>query len=229
MIEGAPDSTVLGALNERGISMMPAMGMNKNRWYDKDPHAAHAMELLQTFPPAVQTIIAKGVSLLADKEFKVIEMAKTYRTLGRDKVLSLHKAQRKLRRMDENPAVYKAVVHMSILSPAAQNFMVLCILELLELIGQYLKLCKQYVEVPKEDEVIKLTKAYVEEGSEEAVTFLKKIETAFIQKVQTRTKGRTKPKEPEAEDPSKAGSSPDTKIKVETSDRSGGMKIRDNM
>jgi hypothetical protein len=69
----------------------------------------------------------------------------------------------------------------------------------------------------------------VEEGSEDAMTFLKKIETAFIQKVQTRTKGRTKPKEPESEDATKAGPSADTKIKVETSDRSGGMKIRDNM
>lgn len=157
--------------------------LQKNRWYDQSMLTSRAVDLLETFPPAIQSIVARGISMLADKEFRVNEMMKSYRSLGRDKVLSLYKSKRRLRSMDEDASVHKALNHLSILSQEGQEFMAARILELMSLIAQYLKACKSYSQDPNEDEIMAMTQTYVAEGSKEALAFLVTLENTFLKKV----------------------------------------------
>ena len=40
----------------------------RNRWYDKDPSLSRSIDILESFPPEMQAIVAEGVIVLAERE-----------------------------------------------------------------------------------------------------------------------------------------------------------------
>jgi hypothetical protein len=186
------------------------------RWYDKRPITAKAMELLESFPAEIQSIVSKGVLELAEKEYKVNEMVKSYKTLGKEKILGLYMSKRKLRSMDEIPMVHKVITHLYVLAPEAQDFMAEKIIEMMSVITQYMKTCQEYEAEPKDEEIIDLTHQYVALKNDQVQAFLAKLETQFLQKVKNRGKKK------------RVVLSKDSGS-VNITDRGGGMKIRGDM
>ncbi len=158
------------------------------RWYDKHPLTSSAMTILQEFPKEIQTIIAHGVIELTNSEFKANELLRSYKNLGRDKVVQLYLAQRKQRKMDDNPYLYRAMSHMTVLSRESQVYTAQKILELMKLVIDYMKTCKQFEVEAQEDDVLNLTNTYLTEGGDEARSFLMKLESNFQQHIQDRMK-----------------------------------------
>jgi hypothetical protein len=44
--------------------------MNKYRFYDQEPSVSQAVELLLVLPNELQSIIADGISMIAEQEFR---------------------------------------------------------------------------------------------------------------------------------------------------------------
>ncbi len=154
-----------------------------NRWYDKRPKVSHSVSLISALPASVQSIIAKGIVTMANDEFKANETLESLRTLGSDKVMSLHKAQKKQRTIDSNPHMHQAMSHLYILSPENQDLLAERVIELMGFIREYFDTCKQSTQEPTEKHIIDLTDSYVQSGSEDAKLFLSQIEEHFLKGV----------------------------------------------
>jgi len=161
----------------------------QQRWYDKRPDLSRSITLLEALPFAIQSIIANGIVDMANREFNAVELINSYKSLGTEKVLALHKSKKKARKLDENPATHKAVTYLYVLSEKNQDFMARQILDLMQIIGQYFRHCSGLNQPPAESEVLDLTQTYVHQGKGEALVFLNKLETIFMERV--RSGGKT--------------------------------------
>ncbi len=154
-----------------------------NRWYDNRPKVSRSVLLISALPPDVQSIIAKGIVTMANDEFKAHETLQSLRSLGSDKVMSLHKAQKKQRAIDTNPHMHQAMSYLYILSPENQDVLAERIIELMGFIREYFDACKKSTQEPTEKHIIDLTDSYVQSGSDEAKRFLSQIEEHFLKGV----------------------------------------------
>jgi hypothetical protein len=161
----------------------------KARWYDQRPITAKAIDLLEQLPRHMQDIVAKGVHELTENEFSTSTKMRSVRSLGKDKVLGLYAAKRRLRYMDELPSFHNCVVHLYVLDEDAQDFMAEKIIEMMEFVRSYLKSCKDYEEEAQQDDIVGITHTYIDKGGDEAEKFLKKLEMVLIEKVNRRQKG----------------------------------------
>lgn len=151
----------------------------RNRWYDQTPEVKKAVDLLIAFPEELRAIIADGTIGLAERQFQAAELLKSVRSLGTDKVLGLYKAQKKQRRMDQLPSVYKALTYMYILATQNQVLLSRSILVLMDYVSDYLRACQSFKQSPEAEDVVSLTHCYVERGPEEVQAFLKSTRERF--------------------------------------------------
>jgi len=86
--------------------------MNKYRFYDQEPSVSQAVELLLVLPQEMQSIIADGISLIAEQEFRANELMKELKSLGTEKVLAVYKSKQKKRAYDKNHAVHRAINYL---------------------------------------------------------------------------------------------------------------------
>lgn len=160
---------------------MPETCHPRNRWYDQKPEVMKAVDLLIAFPEELRVIIADGTISLAEKQFQAAELLKSVRSLGTDRVLGLYKAQKKQRKMDAIPSVYKALTYMYILAAENQILLSRSILVLMDFVSEYLRACKNFNRPAEAENVISLTHCYVEQGVEEVRQFLKSTRERFQQ------------------------------------------------
>lgn len=153
------------------------------RWYDRQPRLAQAVRFLSLFPDEIKSIISDGVVLIANREFQVAEQMKSFRTLGTEKVMGLHKSKNKRREYDQNETLHKAMNYLYILSDQNQDFMANHILELVKYIQQYLGTCRAFQQDPTAEDVTAITRAYVEKGSAEVEAFLNQVRQLFYERM----------------------------------------------
>ena len=201
------------------ITMSSSKQQGKNqRWYDRRPQVARSITLLEAFPPVIQTIIANGIVDIANRECNASQLINSYKSLGTEKIMGLHKSKNKARQLDSNPATHKAVSYLYVLSEENQDFMARQILELREFIGQYVRHCDTLDHNPDEKEVMALTDTYVAHGKTQAQEFLEKLETVFKEKLQNAS---TESKTPINK------KTPSPQSQEDIWEDTGGMRIRD--
>src|SRR5690242_14856760 len=86
------------------------------RWYDRQPKLSQAFKLIILLPDEVRSIISESLMLIANREFNANERENSFRTLGHDKILGLHKSKNKRREYDQNELLHKAMNYLYILS-----------------------------------------------------------------------------------------------------------------
>lgn len=164
----------------------PPSNPKRLRWYDRNPRLSVAVQLMMVFPDEFKTIICEGISLLAEREFKVNELIYQFKSLGSDKVLSLFKSKQRKRDYDEHPAMHQTMNYLYVLSDEHKTFMANHIISLVEVVQDYLRLCQRARHAPESQAVGTLTNAYVNTGRDSARVMLKQFEARFIETVQTR-------------------------------------------
>lgn len=152
------------------------MPLKSNRWYDSKPTIIKSVQILEAFPKEVQQIIAQGIIDMANNEFEASELMKSYKSMGSEKIMGLHKSQNKCRSLDQNPETYKAMSYMYVLSEENQVLMAQKIVEVSEFIYEYFKTCKVFHQDPSPEEINAITQTYVKDGSEETARFLSALE-----------------------------------------------------
>lgn len=134
---------------------------------------------MMAFPDEFKTIICDGISILAEREFKVNEMISQFKSLGSDKVLALFKSKQRKRDYDAHPAMHQTMNYLFVLSPEHKMFMANHIISLVEVVQDYLRLCQRTQHAPESESVGVITKAYVNQGRDSARMMLKRFEERF--------------------------------------------------
>lgn len=158
----------------------------KNRWYDQDPEASKAVNMLLVFPPEIQSILGEGMSLLAEKQFKADEFLNDIKSLGTEKVMALYKSAQKKRDYDSQPGVHKMMNYLTFMVPENRTFMLAKTHEVAGFIVEYLQECQKYRQEPALCDVQTMTHEFVEKGSWEAQEYLKTFRTNLIQTIQNK-------------------------------------------
>ncbi len=151
------------------------------RWYDQDNRVSTAVHMIMKFPPEMQSIICRGIYLLAEKEFRANELITEFKTLGTEKVLAMYKSKEKKRTYDANPNVHKAMNYLYLLSEQNRNLMATHILSLMSVMQEYLQICQNARQAPKAGEVEELTDSYVANGIQAAKSMLAELEKVYVQ------------------------------------------------
>jgi hypothetical protein len=165
----------------------------KKRFYETHPITAQAVELLFKFPISFQLIIGKGICIIAEREFKGLELLQSYKSLGADKVLAMYKAKRKLRHYDKEPILHEAMLYLFLLSPENQVLISKKIIHLSGYMEKYLQLCLAHKQPPILFQAEELSDTYVTMGEEEANKLLSTLESEFISQLQSQLQTETKP------------------------------------
>lgn len=154
--------------------------MQKKRFYDQEPTTSRAVELLLVFPPDLQSVIADGISMLAEQTFKISDMLKELKSLGTENVLAFYKSKQRKRDYDQIPAVHKAINDLMILTPENRIFMARKILGLMTHLQEYLRACKRHASVPSVSTIRETIHLYARYGASEAAQHLRGMEAVLV-------------------------------------------------
>lgn len=94
------------------------------RWYDNDPRATWAIELIIDFPQSIQHDLCDGLLTLMANLRDHRETYDSCKTLGREGVIALYQAQKRRRHYDSNQKTFQTLSYMSILHRDDQRVMV---------------------------------------------------------------------------------------------------------
>lgn len=153
------------------------------RWYDSRPKMSQAARLMFAFPDEIQTIISEATLFIADREFRENERERSVRSLGREKVLGLHKSKNRRREYDYNPHLHQAMNYLYVLSEDNREFIAEHILKMVRYIQHYLETCQIAETAPRIEDVAEVTRRYVQSGEKEVEIFLKKLREEFLRKM----------------------------------------------
>jgi hypothetical protein len=153
------------------------------RWYDSRPQLSKAARLLFVLPDEIQSIISQAILIIADKEFRHEEKERRVRSLGREKVMGLHKSKCRRREYDRNQHLHQAMNYLYILSEESREFMARHILKMLQYIQYHLETCQITEMTPDLKEVAEITNIYVKSGDESVKLFLKNLRHEFYEKL----------------------------------------------
>jgi hypothetical protein len=161
--------------------------MSKYRFYDQESSVSQAVELLLVLPNDMQSIIADGISLIAEQEFRANELMNELKSLGTEKVLAVYKSKQRKRAYDKNQAVHRAINYLMVLSENNRLWISKRIVGLMAHLQDYLKTCRLYSAQPTQQSVDQLTTVYVKFGPDEVKSYLKAVEAEFISQGRQKT------------------------------------------
>lgn len=147
------------------------------RYYDADKTVVNAVEIIFLFPIYIQEIIARGLSLIAVKDFK-LDMK--LRMIGADNVLALYKSKLKRRKTDSNQNLHNAVNHLRLLAPEERKLVAEKIIDLAGHIDFYLTDCEILDIKSKTKDVTEIRDKYIKQGPEKALEYVNRIREDVI-------------------------------------------------
>ena len=147
----------------------------KQRWYEQDQTLKQSIDLLQVFPDEILDVIAEGVNSVAEKEFKAKELMRDYKSLGQDTVLSLYKSKRKQRSYDKVPTMTTLINYIMLLPVEHRKILAAQIIELSEVIQQYLDECGSLQVKPEVAQIKVFRDTYLNSGYKQARQALEKV------------------------------------------------------
>jgi hypothetical protein len=162
-------------MNVATMDMMARPSL-QTRWYDTRPLMNNAIQLLEAFPSQILSILALGLSQMAESQFQVSELIRRLKSLGVEQVSALYKAQSKRRKGDQNQAFHQAMNQLRILPHESQDYMALRVFEIVQHLQDYLTLCKRFERSALEAEIQQLVSLYAVRHSAGVEPFLKQFE-----------------------------------------------------
>lgn len=201
------------------MSAEPPKPQKNKRWYDREPLVKQSIELLATFPDHVLTALAEGVNTVIEREYKVQELLRAFRSLGQEKVLALYKSKKKLRTLDQNPAMHQTVNYLYIIADESKNQIAQQVLDLVSIVYDYLQLCKKSDVTPSIQNIVRIRDEYVSQDIYAARHVLDIIRQEIAQLLISQRQGTITPPPPP----------PEPKRQMKLSDDEQGMRVNFNL
>ncbi|MEB3287396.1 MAG: hypothetical protein VKJ04_07825 [Vampirovibrionales bacterium] len=156
------------------------------RFYDQEPMVKGAITALAEFQQAastspeleqiaseqnsaIGTILAKGMSLFAIRDFNAHEKidpqkVSQRKSLGTKVVLSLYKSKQKKRAYDASPDLHNAINHLRVLTSEERIIVSTKVLDLTRYVQQYLMVCESSRNEPLAEKVQTIRDTYIIKG-----------------------------------------------------------------
>jgi len=113
------------------------------RWYDQKPSVSGLVRMVHVSPPEVHGTMGRSMTAIVKRDCKAIVVSGAVRSLGSAKVMALYKSKNRLRSLDHNNDLFRAMNELYILPEPQQNHIVTCSLELIDNIFSYLQICQE--------------------------------------------------------------------------------------
>lgn len=149
------------------------------RWYDDKPRIGKAITSILTFPHVLQSLMCDSLLNYVKDEEQQFRLSEQLHSVGSKEVLALYKAQQKRREYDQQHKTRDILNGLGILPDSAKQNVAGHILKLSETMVRYLKLCKNYAQVPEYDIAHRLIEDYQIGGIRRVYRSLDQIEARF--------------------------------------------------
>ena len=144
----------------------------RNRFYDREPGLAQAVELVLHLPEALQTIVANAIITVSNG---LHDKA----SVGGHKVLGLYQAQQKRRAYDHNQKLLDMINHLMMVSTDNRPLVAVKSLKILGYLEKYLVLCHVHTQ-PADPKTVKgVLETYIDHGWEATEEYLGKLDRRF--------------------------------------------------
>ena len=134
------------------------------RFYDTEPTVSMAISTVLTFPKPFQGTVAKGISLLAIKDFQANDKMSHLKSLGKEVILPLYKSKQKKRFYDTNPDMHNALNYLRVLTQEERIITSTKLLEISKYIEHYLNVCESSTFEPQIQKMQNIRDLYVMRG-----------------------------------------------------------------
>jgi hypothetical protein len=151
----------------------------EQRWYEKRPKVKWAVHVMENTPFEAQTVVASFGSALLVRDREKYDFLHVTKSLGHDKVLSLHKSKRKARIYDRNPAFHQLMNDWMLLKEEGQDYLASEISYVLNWVLRYFKVCKMAEINYKSHYIQEIASRYFNEGAFSAEAFLLQVEENY--------------------------------------------------
>lgn len=156
-----------------------AMSHSERRWYDTDPSTSHFVKTIQVFPEPVQAVICKALINLADLKFKAGERLLNYKSMGKNKLLSMYASKNRRRAYDQSPMTHRIMHYGQFLAPSEKDYLIEKANGVVSMTTDYLGHCKTFQEPPTLQVIGELADEYLDKGESAAQDYLKQIQGTF--------------------------------------------------
>ena len=112
------------------------------RWHDGRGELSEAIELLESIPEDIRPYIADALTGKAERDFHAQDILDSLKSLGKEKIMSLHQAQKKRRNYDQDINLHQIVNTFLILPEDAQESIAADFLEFTSLMVEYMANCE---------------------------------------------------------------------------------------
>lgn len=159
-----------------------------HRWYDSRPKMSQAAKLLFSFPDEIKSILSEAVLEIGEREFGEKKWDPVARSLGREKIMGLHKSKNKRREYDENSELHAAMNAFYILSEDNRELLAEHVLKMVRFIQYYLESCQITKTAPQMEEVVEVTRQYIYSGEKKVQIFLVNLRQALLEQAKNGVK-----------------------------------------
>lgn len=139
------------------------------RWYDKSPVLNQSVSTLTRFPQGIQSLIASEMNTMAEERY---DIKYNLKSLGKDKVLALHKAQNKRREYDSDPDVFKTFSYWYVLPEQERYHFASQIMGTSSAVYRFLKVSSEYRHSFEEQDLQFIIHSWIWEGEEKTAALI---------------------------------------------------------
>lgn len=134
---------------------------SQRRWFDKYDSICMALTNIQKLPLDFQAIVSAGVNVLIER---VLDTDEKVKSVGKDKILSLHKSKNRNREYDKSPELHKTMNYLLILPDEGRESLGTQFQNIATTVVEYVDDCNATHQEPKAVEVEGMTQTFVDSG-----------------------------------------------------------------
>lgn len=158
--------------------------MQAKRFYDNERAVSDALSIIQLFPAYLQNIIARGLCLIAIRDFKADDRMSNLISLGRDRVLALYQSKLKRREIDTNTDLHASVNYLRILEPPEREQVARKLIDMAAYADAYMTHCLQMNAQAHPEQVTVIRDRYAMFGPSEAKRYVQRIRDEMLRQRQ---------------------------------------------
>lgn len=153
------------------------------RWHDNRAELSLLIALLEEIPPEVLPLITDALTEKADQEFQVGALLNSMKSLGAEKIMALHKSQKKQRSYDQNQYTHKIANYFYMIPEAEQESFASRFLEFTAIMVEYLANCDSFELQPEEAHLRKMRDLFVSQGEIPVRDYLMEIHQPYYERL----------------------------------------------
>jgi len=143
------------------------------------------MDLLDSIPEKIRPTLAEALTQWGNPGSDLGEILDSFKSLGREKIMALHQAQKKRRSYDQDPHLYQIANTFLIIPEVDRVQFAKRYLEFISVMVDYMAECDTFDVDPKEADLRKMRDLFVEKDEDAVRAYLEEIHKPYYDKLES--------------------------------------------